>query len=180
MVAMVPPVVWRHPRMAHLDGCIGLGARPIVKDRELTIGPVYTGDAEGLSSTVPLEERPIAGKIEGSEEGGMTGPRLIDRQWTEDFVAGSVRLRCAYQRRGKQVLRFTVQLEAFRDGAWHAVVRYDNAHGFCHRDTLHADGSQEKAALFVGDINATFTYGVEDLKANWPAYYARYVKEVNP
>ncbi len=109
----------------------------------------------------------------------MADPRVIERQWIEDLVAGSVRLRCAYQRRGKHVLRFTVQLEALRQDAWRAVVRYDNAHGFCHRDTIHADGTQDKTALFVGDVNATFTYAIEDLKANWPAYHARYLKEIN-
>ncbi len=110
----------------------------------------------------------------------MAGLGLIHRQWTEDFVAGSVRLRCLYQRRGKQILKFTVQLEVLQDKDWHAVVRYDNAHGFCHRDTIHADGTQDKTAVFVGDINATFTYAIEDLKANWSAYHARYLQEIKP
>ena len=96
----------------------------------------------------------------------MSGPTLVQRQWTEDFVAGAVRLRCAYQRRGKRLLKFTVQLEALWQGKWQAMVRYDNAHGFCHRDTLHPHGSQDKTAVFVGDVNAAFTYGIEDLKAN--------------
>jgi hypothetical protein len=110
----------------------------------------------------------------------MAGTRLIQRQWTEDFVAGSVRLRCIYERRGKQVLKFTVQLEALREDHWHAIVRYDNAHGFCHRDMIHTDGTQDKTAVFVGDVSATFTHAIDDLKANWPAYHARYLKEVNP
>lgn len=109
----------------------------------------------------------------------MNEPRLIDRQWTEDLVTDSVRLRCAYQRRGKHFLRFTVQVEALLQGAWHAVIRYDNAHGFCYRDTMHADGTQEKTRVFVGDANATFTYAIEDLKANWSVYYARYLQEIN-
>ena len=107
----------------------------------------------------------------------MTAPKLIRREWTEDLLAGSVRLRCTYQRHGKQVLRFTVQLEALCGERWCPVVRYDNAHGFSHRDTIHADGTQEKTALFVGDVNATFTYAIHDLKANWPAYHARYLLE---
>jgi hypothetical protein len=110
----------------------------------------------------------------------MAGPRLIRRQWTEDFVAGAIRMRCIYQRRHQLLLKFTVQLEALRDGEWQAIVRYDNAHGFCHRDVIHADGTQEKTALFVGDMNETFTHGIDDLKANWAAYHARYLKEINP
>jgi len=110
----------------------------------------------------------------------MTGPRLSERRWTEDLLGGCVRLRCAFQRRGKQLLRFTVQLEALQRNAWHAIVRYDNAHGFCHRDTIHADGTQEKTGMFVGDLNTTFTYAIEDLKAHWSAHYARYLKETSP
>jgi hypothetical protein len=32
------------------------------------------------------------------------------------------------------VLQFVVQLEVEQEGAWMPVIRYDNAHGFCHRD----------------------------------------------
>jgi hypothetical protein len=42
-----------------------------------------------------------------------------------------------------------------------------------------ADGTHDKTALFVGDVSATFTYAIEDLKANWPAYHARYLKETS-
>lgn len=110
----------------------------------------------------------------------MPGLRLVQRRWTEDFVDGEVRLRCSYKRHGKQVLQFTVQLEMWREDNWQPIVRYDNAHGFCHRDTIHADGAQDKTAVFVGDVNATFTYAIDDLKANWPAYVDRYVKESKP
>lgn len=109
----------------------------------------------------------------------MAGSGPVQRQWTEDFVTGSVRLRCAYQHRGKILSRFMVQLEVSREGAWYAVVRYDNAYGYTHRDTLHGDGSQEKSAVFVADANATLTCAIEDFKANWPAYHARYLKEIN-
>ena len=109
----------------------------------------------------------------------MGAPGLVRREWTEDVVAGSVRLRCAYQRRGKQVLKFTVQLEVRREDRWCAVVRYDNAHGFCHRDTIHADGTQEKTAVFVGDVRETFTYAIEDLKTHWPAHHARHLREIS-
>jgi hypothetical protein len=110
----------------------------------------------------------------------MAGARVVEREWTEDLLAGEVRLRCVYKRRGRQVLRFTVQVEVRAGEDWRPIVRYDNAHGFSHRDTIHADGAQEKTQVFVGDMNATFTYASDDLKANWPAHYARYRKETNP
>jgi len=74
-------------------------------------------------------------------------------------------------------VRFTVQLEIFYQGGWAPVVRYDNAHGFCHRDTLHRGGSQDKTGVSVGDVNQTFTYAIEELRANWEAHRTRYLGE---
>lgn len=108
----------------------------------------------------------------------MAAPRAVIREWTEDLVADSVRLRCRYHRRGKQIVKFTVQLEVRREDRWCAVVRYDNAHGFCHRDTIHAGGGQEKTAVFVGDVSQTFTYAIDDLKTHWAAHQARYLREI--
>lgn len=93
-------------------------------------------------------------------------------------MPNAVRLRCFYPREGKEVIQFTVQLEANCSGAWRPVVRYDNAHGFCHRDTLHADGTQEKTPVFVGDLNATFTHVIGELQANWQAHHDRFVREM--
>lgn len=84
----------------------------------------------------------------------------------------------ADRRSGKRVEYFTVQLEVVHGRIWQAVVRYDNAHGFCHRDTLHPDGTQDKTAVFVGDVNATFTYAIEDLRANWQAHKVRFLGEM--
>jgi hypothetical protein len=77
------------------------------------------------------------------------------------------------------VLKFTVQLEAQQEDRWHPVVRYDNAHGFCHRDTMYPDGHQDKTALFVGDIAETFSHAIEDLKTHWQTYLADYLKELS-
>ena len=76
-------------------------------------------------------------------------------------------------------MRFTVQLEIMHEERWHPTVRYDNAHGFCHRDTLHPDGSQDKTRIFVGDVNETFTFAIEDLRTNWEGHRARYLTEMN-
>jgi hypothetical protein len=58
------------------------------------------------------------------------------------------------------------------------VVRYDNAHGFCHRDTLHPDGTQDKTPVFVGDVNATFTHAIAELRGDWEAHRARFLGEI--
>ncbi|MGH7128903.1 MAG: DUF7718 family protein, partial [Planctomycetaceae bacterium] len=55
--------------------------------------------------------------------------------------------------------------------------RYDNAHAFCHRDAIHADGAQEKTPVYFGDANETFTQAIDDLQANWEAHRARFLRE---
>ena len=35
-----------------------------------------------------------------------------------------------------QITRFCVQYEAFIDGEWQAIVRYDTAHGRPHKDLI--------------------------------------------
>jgi hypothetical protein len=100
------------------------------------------------------------------------------RTWFIPVASAEARIRCYYERKGKRIERFTVQLEIRIGADWTGVVRYDNAHGFCHRDTLHPDGTQDKTGLFVGDMNATFTFAIDDLKANWEAHRARYLGEI--
>ena len=107
----------------------------------------------------------------------MASPDVRTRAWIVDFVPDQVRMRCSYSRRGKHILQYTVQLEVWHSGTWRPVARYDNAHGFCHLDTIHPDGSQEKTPVFYGDANDTFTHAIEDVQANWSAHRARFLKE---
>ncbi len=58
------------------------------------------------------------------------------------------------------------------------MVRYDNAHGFCHRDTLHPDGSQDKVGALVGDANQAFTFAIDELRASWQTHRDRYLREL--
>jgi hypothetical protein len=110
----------------------------------------------------------------------MDGANPVERHWFIRVAPGEAHIRCSFQRLKNRILRFTVQLEFRHGDDWFPVVRYDNAHGFCHRDTLHPDGSQEKTGVFVGDLNETFTFAVEELRANWEAYRARYLGELKP
>ncbi len=62
-----------------------------------------------------------------------------------------------------RVVRFTVQYEAVVGEETYPVVRYDNAHGVPHRDTLdRADRVVAKDWL----VDKTFA----DIDANWPTY----------
>jgi hypothetical protein len=108
----------------------------------------------------------------------MSGEKSANRSWFVDLGSDDVRLRCSFHRFGKRIVQFTVQLEIKEQDKWRPVVRYDNAHGFCHRDTLRPDGTQDKTGVYIGDVNETFTFAIEDLRTNWEAYCSRYRGEM--
>lgn len=110
----------------------------------------------------------------------MAGPRVTQRLWVQEYVPGQVRLRCLYKRKGKWILQYTVQLEFFHEGVWKPIVRYDNAHGFCHRDTVRPDGTQEKTPVFIGTANDTFTWAIKEAQKNWESEVKRFLGEVRP
>jgi hypothetical protein len=56
------------------------------------------------------------------------------------------------------------------------VVRYDNAYGFCHCDTLHPDGTQDKTLLLVGGANDTATFAIKELRTKWASHRERYLR----
>ena len=108
----------------------------------------------------------------------MTTAGLVEPGWLQDYVPNQVRLRCAYKRQGKNIIQYTAQLELFHEGVWKPIVRYDNAHGFCHRDNIHPDGTQDKIAMFIGTANETFTRAVKEIQSNWESHVARYLGEI--
>ena len=110
----------------------------------------------------------------------MPDPDVTKRSWLVDLVPDEVRLRCSFQRRRKRIFQYPVQLEVVVDRQWRPVVRYDNAHGFCHRDTIHADGSQDKTPVYYGDANDTFTRAIDDLSRNWETHRSRFLGESKP
>ena len=77
-----------------------------------------------------------------------------------------------------EVLEFRVQYEAYLQGAWHTIVRYDTAHGFAHRDVLHPDGTESKTAFRYWDYGDVLTFGERDLKNNWELYRQAYEAEL--
>ena len=77
-----------------------------------------------------------------------------------------------------RVVSFVVQYEAFIQGQWRAIVRYDNAHRFAHKDILHPDGSADKQPLDFASLNLAFTFAIQDLKSLWRWYRYGYEKEM--
>jgi hypothetical protein len=108
----------------------------------------------------------------------MAGPPVIEREWTHEVAFQEAQIRSRYRRQGLMILDYTVQLEIWHSNTWRPVVRYDNAHAFCHCDTIYADGSQDKIPIVRGDANTNFTWAIKELRANWQSHRSRFLAEV--
>lgn len=108
----------------------------------------------------------------------MADRDLIQREWIHELAPEQARVRCRYKRHARRILAYTVQLEIYNQGIWQPVVRFDNAHGFCHRDDLHPDGSQDKVAVFVGEANETFTQAIDEVQSHWESHRNRFLREI--
>jgi len=76
-----------------------------------------------------------------------------------------------------RVIDFVVQYETFINREWFPVVRYDNSHGFAHRDLLNTKGQKRKTPLFTTDKNDALTFAENDIKDNWEVYKQRFIEE---
>jgi hypothetical protein len=76
-----------------------------------------------------------------------------------------------------RVRHFVVQYEALIRGKWQAIVRYDTAHGYPHRDLIHPRRPAEKVPLATSDLNSAMTFAIQDVQALWPAYREKYERE---
>ena len=63
------------------------------------------------------------------------------------------RIRVRFEKDKGEILDLIIQYEALINGKWAAIVRYDCAHGFFHRDLLHPNGDKEKKAIDQIRIN---------------------------
>ena len=88
------------------------------------------------------------------------------------------RLRIRATKTRGRIVNFVVQYEALFEGEWKAIVRYDTAHRFAHKDILHPDGSVDKQPLNFPNLNLAFTFAAQDLKSLWRWYRYGYEKEL--
>ena len=79
---------------------------------------------------------------------------------------------------GKQIIEFRIQYEAFIENQWFSIVRYDTAHGRPHRDILRPSGRETKEWFDEYSFAQVLTFGQNDIMENWPAYRARFLKEL--
>lgn len=86
-------------------------------------------------------------------------------------------LRVRFTKDRGSILRFVVQLEAFLEGTWTPITRYDTAHGYVHRDDLKPDGTQIKTPpMTFAHYQDAFNYALRDLRTNYQMYVERYIK----
>lgn len=98
-----------------------------------------------------------------------------EKDWLQDFETGHDRLRVHFVTDHGGVVRVVViQYEAYIDGQWHAIVRYDEAHGFFHKDVMSPASSQEKIIQPAPDKAKALLAAITEIKQNWREYRRKY------
>jgi hypothetical protein len=77
-----------------------------------------------------------------------------------------------------KVMDIVVQYETHIDGKWVAIVRYDCAHGYLHRDIMHPSGDKEKQVIDFENLEMALSYAEQDFKDRWEFYKNRYLKKL--
>jgi hypothetical protein len=88
------------------------------------------------------------------------------------------RIRFRFDKDKGDILDLIVQFETIIHGKWVAIVRYDCAHGFFHRDLLHPNGDKEKKGIETPDLNYALSFARQDLEDKWEWYKEQYIKKL--
>jgi hypothetical protein len=88
-------------------------------------------------------------------------------------------VRFRFTTRGGQVTAFTVQYETTVAGRRVPVVRYDNAHGFAHRDLLDRRGQISIKETLAGAPTPAdaLQIGERDIRENWQRYRRDFLRD---
>jgi hypothetical protein len=87
------------------------------------------------------------------------------------------RIRIHFKKDKGQVLDVMLQYETIINKKWIAIVRYDCAHGFFHRDLLQPNGDKEKKVIDIPNLKFGFTFARQDLEDKWEWYKEQYLKK---
>ena len=68
------------------------------------------------------------------------------------------------------------QYESFIEKKWMAIVRYDLAHGFFHRDVMQSNGEKEKTVIEITGLKEASIFAEQDIKDKWEFYKQRFIK----
>ncbi len=89
------------------------------------------------------------------------------------------RLRVRLITENGELIDVLYQYESFINNNWVAIVRYDCAHGFFHRDVIMPNGDKEKKSIEIDSLKNASKYAEQDLKDRWEWYKERYIKKLN-
>lgn len=78
-----------------------------------------------------------------------------------------------------KVVDIVIQYETFINNKWVPIVRYDCAHGFFHRDCMNPDGTQDKVAISIDQLEIALGYAEQELKDNWHIHKSNYLNKLN-
>jgi hypothetical protein len=74
-----------------------------------------------------------------------------------------------------RITKFVVQLEVKTGAVWRAVLRYDCAHNYVHKDCYNLMGESKKINLYLGYEDA-LNFADEDINENWGLYREKFLK----
>jgi hypothetical protein len=89
------------------------------------------------------------------------------------------RLRVRLLTENGELIDVMYQYESFIINEWRAIVRYDCAHGFFHRDVILPNGDKEKKTIEIDNLKTASKYAEQDLKDRWEWYKERFIKKLN-
>jgi len=88
------------------------------------------------------------------------------------------RIRLRFEKDKGQISDLVLQYESLINEKWAAIVRYDCAHGFFHRDILHPNGDKEKKVIDIPNLKYGFKFAKQDLEDKWEWYKEQYLKKL--
>ncbi len=88
------------------------------------------------------------------------------------------KLRIRIRTENGKIIDIVIQYESYINNKWIAIIRYDCAHGFFHRDVLYAKGEKEKQSIAITSLQDSLNYAEQDIKDRWEFYKERYLKKL--
>lgn len=89
------------------------------------------------------------------------------------------RLRVRLITENGELIDVMYQYESSINNKWIAIVRYDCAHGFFHRDIMMPNGFKEKKSIEIGSLKNASEFAKQDIKKRWEWYKEKYIKKLN-
>ncbi|MEP7169453.1 MAG: hypothetical protein ABI855_08810 [Bacteroidota bacterium] len=91
---------------------------------------------------------------------------------------GNERLRVRLTIKKGKLMDIVFQYESLIGKKWIAIVRYDLAHGFFHRDVMKPNGEKEKTVIEITGLKEASIFAEQDIKDKWEFYKQRYIKSL--